>query len=86
MNEFFVWFFSSEHLLLLMSKCCLGISVFLIVDIIFQLGLLGYNLKEKWIKFLSKKYYIHIIIGFLLYLLFNYLFESIDVVYAASEE
>ncbi len=43
MNEFFVWFFSSEHLLLLMSECCLGISLFLAMDLILQSGLLGSN-------------------------------------------
>jgi len=47
MDKFFVWFFDNEHLLLLISKCCLGISIFLTIDVIFQSGLLGYNLKKN---------------------------------------
>jgi len=88
MNEFFVWFFSSEHLLLLMSKCCLGISIFLAIDVILQSSLLGFNLKEKWINFLNNEYsiYVIVILGFLFYLFFNYPFEFFDVAFAASEE
>ena len=76
MDKFFVWFFDNEHLLLLISKCCLGISIFLTIDVIFQSGLLGYNLKKKWINFLNSKdsTFVIVILGFLFYLFFNYPF------------
>ncbi len=88
MDKFFVWFFDNEHLLLLISKCCLGISIFLTIDVIFQSGLLGYNLKKKWINFLNSKdsTFVIVILGFLFYLFFNYPFEFFDVAFAASEE
>lgn len=80
------WLFNCEYWLLLVSKCCFGISIFLIIDIIFQSGLLGFNLKEKWIKFLNKNYSTHIIVGFFLYLSLNYPFELFSTVYAMSED
>ena len=88
MDKFFVWFFDNEHLLLLISKCCLGISIFLTIDVIFQSSLLGYNLKKKWINFLNSKdsTFVIVILGFLFYLFFNYPFEFFDVAFAASEE
>lgn len=86
MNEFFIWFFNSEHLLLLISKCCLGISIFLAIDIILQSGLLGSNMKEKWINFLNSKdsLYKIAILGFFVYILIS-IFEP-GIAYAASEE
>ena len=88
MDKFFVWFFDNEHLLLLISKCCLGISIFLTIDVIFQSGLLGYNLKKKWINFLNSKdsTFVIVILGFFFYLFFNYPFEFFDVAFAASKE
>ena len=80
------WLFSCEYWLLLVSKCCFGISIFLIIDIIFQSGLLGFNLKEKWIRFLNNNFSTHIIVGFFIYLSFNYPFELFSTAYAMSED
>ncbi len=86
MNEFFVWFFSSEHLLIFMGKCCFGIFIFLTIDIILQLGLLGSKLKQKWINFLNSEDSIYriAIIGFFIYILITIL--EPDIAYAASDE
>lgn len=80
------WLFSCEYWLLLVSKCCFGISIFLIIDIIFQSGLLGFNLKEKWIRFLNNNFSTHITVGFFIYLSFNYPFELFSTAYAMSED
>ena len=57
------------------------------IDLIFQLGLLGYNLKQKWVNFIKDENSIYTIVltGFLFYLFFN-IFVEFNVVYAASGE
>lgn len=77
-----------EYILFLINKFFFGVFTFFVLDIILQLGLLGFKLKEKWINFLKSKdsIYLIIILGFLFYLFFNYPFELFHTAYAASEE
>lgn len=69
--------FEYEYILLLSSKIFIGFFVLFIFDLIFQLGLLGSNLKKKWIIFLKgkKSEYKIAFIGFLLFLFFAFIFD-----------